>query len=221
MLIQFVTLFPEIFSGFIETGMMRKATEQAIVEFRIVNLRDFGIGVRKTLDDIPYGGGDGMVLRPEPVVQAIEYCKKQDEKASVVLPTPRGKKYNQSEANKIAQNGNGLIVVCPRYEGYDERIVAYVDELFSIGGYVLTGGDIPAMVIADSVVRLLPGVLGGESSVELESFQKDASLIEHAHYTRPREFRGKKVPEVLLSGDHKKIEDWRRRSSIRLQDDLK
>jgi tRNA (guanine37-N1)-methyltransferase len=213
MFIQFVTLFPEIFTGFISTGMMRKAYEQGVVKFQLVNLRDYGLGRRKTLDDIPYGGGDGMVLRAEPIVEAIEFCRARDKEAQVLLPTPRGKRFIQNEANGLAKSNRGLIIICPRYEGYDERIMMYIDQAYSVGDYVLTGGDIPAMAIADSVVRLLPGVLGGTTSVELESFQSDPKLIEHPHYTRPRSFRGHEVPEVLLSGDHKNIERWRQQHS--------
>jgi tRNA (guanine37-N1)-methyltransferase len=220
MLIQFVTLFPEMFSGFTETGMMRKAVEQKAVEFSLINLRDFGIGPRKSLDDIPYGGGDGMVLRPEPIVAAIEYCKNVDKEATILLPTPRGKKFLQREANNLAKNSKGLIIICPRYEGYDERIVPYIDKSYSVGEFVLTGGDIPAMAIADSVVRLLPGVLGGESSAELESFQVSSDIVEHPHYTRPRNFRGEEVPEVLFSGNHKKIQAWRQQSSINVRDNM-
>lgn len=151
-----------------------------------------------------------MVLMPEPAIKAIEYAKEQSPSALVILPTPRGKLYKQSDAKRIAKSGQDLIIFCPRYEGYDERIVDLVDEQICIGNYILTGGEIPAMIITDSVVRLLPGVLGGETSAEKESFQEDDVTIEHPQYTRPEEFRGKKVPKVLLSGHHAEIEKWRK-----------
>lgn len=190
-------------------SMLWKAQEKGAVEFVLINLRDFGIGPRKQVDDEPYGGGDGMVLRPEPIVAAIEHAKKLSPDALVMLPTPRGKLYKQSTAKKLAAEQHDLIIVCPRYEGYDERVTQYIDEQVCIGNYVLTGGELPALIVADSVVRLLPGVLGGETSAEKESFQDDDKSIEHAHYTRPEDFRGAKVPDVLLSGHHAEIEKWR------------
>ncbi len=192
--------------------MMHKAQEVGAVSFEFINIRDFGLGPRKQVDDTPYGGGDGMVLRPEPVVAAIECAKKKSPDALVILPTPRGATYKQSKAKQFAAGGQDLIIVCSRYEGYDERITDFVDEQISVGNYILTGGELPAMIIADSVVRLLPGVLGGETSAEKESFQNDDKSIEHPHFTRPEEFRGQKVPEVLLSGNHANIEKWRKES---------
>ncbi len=188
--------------------MLRKAKEKGLAEYSYINLRDFGFGVRKTVDDTPYGGGDGMLLMVEPLVAAIETAKKTDPTARVILPTPRGDTYKQSVAKRLAQE-EGLIIVCPRYEGYDERVTAWVDEQISIGNYVLTGGELPAMVIIDSVVRLIPGVLGGEQSAEIESFQADDLSVEFPQYTRPEEFRSKQVPKVLLSGNHAEIEKWR------------
>lgn len=200
-----------MFEGILNASMLRKAQEIGAVQFEYVNLRDFGLGTRKQVDDVPYGGGDGMVLRPEPVVAAIEYAKQKSTDALVILPTPRGEMYKQSTAKKLAAGKQDLIFVCPRYEGYDERIVNYIDMQFCVGNYVLTGGELPAMTIIDSVVRLLPGVLGGETSAENESFQADDRSIEHAQYTRPEEFRGKTVPKVLLSGHHAEIEKWRKK----------
>ena len=147
-------------------SMLWKAQQQKAVQFELINLRDFGIGPRKQVDDEPYGGGDGMVLRPEPIVAAIEHAKKSSPDAVVVLPTPRGKLYKQSTAKKWAAANKDIIIVCPRYEGYDERATKFIDEQVCIGNYVLTGGELPALIIADSVVRLLPGVLGGETSAE-------------------------------------------------------
>ena len=162
---------------------------------------------------MPYGGGDGMLLMIEPMVAAVEYAKQQDPTAKVYLPTPRGKLYKQSHAKAIAASNEGMIIICPRYEGYDERVVDWVDEQYCIGNYVLTGGEIPAMVLVDSVVRLLPGVLGGDTSVEIESFQQDDENIEFPQYTRPETFRDTTVPEVLLSGHHANIEKWKQENS--------
>lgn len=215
MKIQIITLFPEMFEGVFGNSMLWKAADRGIVEYELINLRDFGLGARKQVDDTPYGGGDGMLLKPEPLVAAIEAAKKTDPAASVILPSPRGKKYKQSDAKRLAANGKGLILICPRYEGYDERVVKWVDESFCIGSYVLTGGELPAMVVVDSVVRLLPGVLGGETSAEVESFQKDDMNVEFPQYTRPEDFRGLKVPDVLLSGHHGEIEQWRQAQSQR------
>lgn len=210
MKIQVITLFPETIEPYLKASMLWKASERGIVEFELLNLRDFGLGNRKTVDDTPYGGGDGMLLKPEPVVAAIEFAKKNDPNALVLLPTPRGKMYKQSDAKRLAANTKGLIIVCPRYEGYDERITNWVDEQICIGNYVLTGGELPAMTIIDSVVRLLPGVLGGDTSAEVESFQQDDITIEYPQYTRPVEFRSYKVPEVLQNGNHSEIAKWRR-----------
>lgn len=209
MKIQIITLFPEMFEGVLGNSMLWKASDRGIVEYSCINLREFGLGPRRQVDDTPYGGGDGMLLKPEPVVAAIELARQNDPEALVLLPTPRGKVYRQSDAKELAAAGHGLIIVCPRYEGYDERIVAYVDRLYCMGNYVLTGGELPAMTMIDSVVRLLPGVLGGELSAEIESFQEDDENIEFPQYTRPEEFRGEKVPAVLLNGHHAEIAKWR------------
>lgn len=192
--------------------MLRKAQKSKLVQYELIKLRDFGIGPRKQVDDTPYGGGDGMVLRIEPLVEAIKRAKfkLQTSNFKVVLMTPRGKKFNQAKAKQLAKLDN-LILVCGRYEGYDERVTKFVDERISIGDYVLTGGELPAMVVIDAVTRLLPGVLGGATSAELESFSQPG-VIEYPHYTRPEVFRGLKVPNVLLSGDHAKIETWRRKN---------
>lgn len=208
--IQIISLFPEMFDGVMNNSMMWKAQDQNAFNISYLNLRNYGIGPRKQVDDTPYGGGDGMLLKPEPLVLAIEDAKKNDPEALVLLPTPRGKVYKQSDAKSLAGRGKGLILVCPRYEGYDERITKWVDEQFCIGNYVLTGGELPAMVLIDSVVRLLPGVLGGENSVDIESFQDDDQTIEFPQYTRPENFRDMYVPEILLSGHHAEIEKWRK-----------
>jgi len=208
--IQIVTLFPEMFEGVLGSSMLWKATDRGIAHYSYINLREFGLGPRKQVDDTPYGGGDGMLLKVEPLVAAIEVAKQNDPTATVILPTPRGKTYKQSEAKELAAADNGLIIVCPRYEGYDERVTQWVDRQYSIGSYVLTGGELPAMIIIDSIVRLLPGVLGGEMSTEIESYQDDDENIEFPQYTRPETFRDLRVPDVLLAGHHAEIDKWRK-----------
>lgn len=214
--IQIITLFPEMFDGVLNTSMLWKAQDVGAVEFRFINLRDFGLGPRKQVDDTPYGGGDGMLLKPEPLFAAIEAAKQNDPTAKVLLMTPRGQRWKQATAQAWAEEDRGLIFVCGRYEGYDERILALIDEQVSVGDYVLTGGELPAMTIIDSVVRLLPGVLGGETSAEIESFS-DGETLEFPQYTRPEEFRGMKVPEILLSGNHAAIAKWRADNSIKAE----
>jgi tRNA (guanine37-N1)-methyltransferase len=208
MKIQIITLFPEMLPPVLETSMLFKAKDKGITEYSYINLRDYGLGPRKTVDDTPYGGGDGMLLKPEPLFAAVESAKQKDPKASVILMTPRGERLHQPLVQKIAKEYAGMIIICARYEGYDERITSIVDKEISIGDYVLTGGELPAMVLVDSVVRLLPGVLGGENSAEIESFS-DGKTLEFPQYTRPEEFKGMKVPAVLLSGNHAKIAKWR------------
>lgn len=214
--IQVISLFPEMFDGVLNTSMMLKAQKQNIVDFNVINLRDFGLGPRKQVDDTPYGGGDGMLLKPEPLYSAVEHAKSQDKTAKVILMTPRGERWQQKQASTTALGQEGLIFICGRYEGYDERIVNLVDDQISLGDFVLTGGEIPAMAVIDSIVRLIPGVLGGEKSAEIESFSGDGSTLEFPQYTRPEEFRGMRVPEVLLSGNHKEIATWREKNSIKL-----
>jgi tRNA (guanine37-N1)-methyltransferase len=210
--IQIISLFPEMFAGVLDTSMLWKAQQQKAVEFKLINLRDFGLGPRKQVDDTPYGGGDGMLLKPEPLFAAVEAAKKSDPSAKTVLLTPRGQRWGQSLARGWAKDNQGIVLVCGRYEGYDERITEIIDEQVSIGDYVLTGGELAAMVVVDSIVRLLPGVLGGENSAEIESFS-DGHTLEFPQYTRPEDFRGLKVPKVLLSGHHDEIGKWRRGQS--------
>jgi tRNA (guanine37-N1)-methyltransferase len=210
MKIQVITLFPEMFPGVLNASMLWKAQDKGAFEISYINLREFGNGPRKQVDDTPYGGGDGMLLKVDSLVSAIEQAKANDPEARVLLPTPRGKLYKQSDAKQLAADNKGLIIICPRYEGYDERVTKWVDEQYCIGNYVLTGGELPAMIIIDSVVRLLPGVLGGQASAEIESFQEDDVSIEFPQYTRPEIFRDMPVPEVLLSGHHAKIDKWRK-----------
>lgn len=215
MKIQIITLFPEMFPGVFGSSMLWKASKDGIVEYSCVNLRDFGLGPRRTVDDTPYGGGDGMLLMIGPLMAAVEAAKKNDPEAKVLLMTPRGNTWVQSKAKQYADAKNGLIIICGRYEGYDERVTSVVDEQISIGNYVLTGGEIPAMIVTDSVVRLLPGVLGGENSAEIESFVADDESVEAPQYTRPAEFNGMNVPEVLLNGHHGEIAKWREQNGRR------
>jgi tRNA (guanine37-N1)-methyltransferase len=205
--VDIITLFPDMFKGPFDMSMMWKAQDKQLAQIHFWDLREFGLGKRRTVDDTPYGGGDGMVLRPEPVVAAIEAARTQNPGAPVIALTPSGLKFDQAAARHLSI-GPGLILLAGHYEGFDERIMAYVDRQLSIGDYVLTGGELPAMVVTDAVIRLIPGVLGGEQSAHDESFS-DPSLLEYPHYTRPEEFRGDGVPEVLKSGHHAEIAKWR------------
>lgn len=209
MKIDVITLFPNMFSEVLGTSMLKKATDNGLAEFNIVDLREYGLGPRRQVDDTPYGGGDGMVLKPEPIFKAVEKLKTKNSK--VIFLSPAGETYKQSKAQELSKEKH-LILVCGRYEGFDERVFSLADYTISIGNYVLTGGEIPAMVVVDSVVRLIPGVLGGETSATEESFSDDKS-IEYPHYTRPEEFRDMRVPDVLLSGNHGEIEEWRKQQS--------
>ena len=272
-----ITLFPEALQPYLESSMLFKAQERGIIAVEYVNLRDFGLGPHKSVDDTPYGGGDGMLLRPEPVFAAVESIKAQSPEAKVFLPTPVGQTWNQAlarefagiasenasqtslealeasiaqksrttaltpknasegefetSAGKMAKNtsqnhdnpellaksepdsavmqaNRHYIIICPHYEGYDERIMTLVDYSISLGNYVLTGGELAALIMIDSITRLLPGVLGGATSAQIESFS-DGDNLEFPQYTKPAEFRGMKVPEVLLSGHHGKVAEWR------------
>ena len=192
---------------------MWKASDKGVAEFNFVDLRDFGLGPHKSVDDTPYGGGDGMLLRCEPVFAAIEKVKQEDPTAKVILPTPAGRIWSQQIVREFAekietQAETHFIILCPHYEGYDERILTIVDYQISLGQFVLTGGELPALIMIDSIVRVLPGVLGGENSAIIESFS-EGNTIEYPQYTKPAEFRGMKVPEILLSGHHAKIKEWR------------
>jgi tRNA (guanine37-N1)-methyltransferase len=214
--IQVITLFPEMFEGVLNNSMMWKAQNAGAAEFTMINLREFGLGPRRTVDDTPYGGGDGMLLKPEPLFAAVEQAKANDPSAKVLLMTPRGQRWKQAIAQSYADSDNGYIFICGRYEGYDERIVSLVDQQISVGDYVLTGGELPAMTIIDSIVRLIPGVLGGEASAEIESFS-DGETLEFPQYTRPADFRGMKVPAVLLNGNHAEIAKWRAENSFKAE----
>lgn len=215
MKIDVLSLFPEMFSGVFGQSILHKATEKSAVQYNVVNFRDYADNKHHTVDDYPYGGGAGMVLKPQPIFDAVEALKAQADSrnARVILLCPQGERYDQRKAEELAQEEH-LIFICGHYEGYDERIRDHVvtDEI-SIGDYVLTGGELGAMVVIDSVVRLLPEVLGNEESHKKDSFS--TGLLEHPHYTRPADFRGLKVPDVLLSGNHKLIEEWRNKEALR------
>jgi len=213
---QVITLFPEMFSGVFRNSMMWKAQKEGIVELSTIDLRDFGIGPRKQVDDTPYGGGDGMLLMIEPLWNAVMHAKMLDPSARVVLMTPKGMRWKQSTAKQWSNTDGGYIFICGRYEGYDDRILKLVDEQVSVGDYVLTGGELPAMTIIDSIVRLIPGVLGGAKSALIESFS-DGETLEFPQYTRPEEFNGIRVPDVLLSGHHGEIAKWRKQQSKKAQ----
>ncbi len=213
---QVITLFPDMFTGVFGSSMMWKAQKDEIVQLSTIDLRQFGLGPRKQVDDTPYGGGDGMLLMIEPLWKAVEQAKENDPSAKVLLMTPRGARWRQETAKQYAEAEHGYIFICGRYEGVDERIVELVDAQVSVGDYVLTGGELPAMTIIDSIVRLLPGVLGGETSAEIESFS-DGETLEFPQYTRPEEFNGLTVPGVLLSGHHGEIATWRAEQSRRAE----
>lgn len=213
-----ITLFPEMFDGVLNSSMLWKAQKDNLIQFELINLRDYGLGPRKQVDDTPYGGGDGMLLMPEPLFEAINEAKRNIPNAKVILMTPRGKSFKQKLAKEMADSSDGYIFVCGRYEGFDERVFEIADGAISIGDYVLTGGELPAMVIIDSITRLIPGVLGGENSALIESFS-DGETLEFPQYTRPSEYEGLKVPEVLLSGNHGEIAKWRKEYSIKKLND--
>ena len=206
-----------MFTGVFENSMMWKAQKDGIVELSTIDLRSYGLGPRRSVDDTPYGGGDGMLLMIEPLWNAVMAAKAQDPTAKVLLMTPRGDRWRQATAQSYADTECGYIFICGRYEGYDERILKLVDQEISVGDYVLTGGELPAMTIIDSIVRLMPGVLGGETSAEIESFS-DGETLEFPQYTRPVEFEGMKVPDVLLSGHHAEIQKWRQVNSKKITD---
>jgi len=209
-----ITIFPELFAGVLECGIIRRAAQSGLVDIRIVNLRDFTKDRHRSVDDRPYGGGEGMVFTPGPLFDAIESCRdpEGDPKGQVVLLTPQGKTWSQDLAAEFASIPH-LILVCGRYEGVDQRVIdSLVDREISIGDFILTGGEIPAMVVLDSVVRLIPGALGRLESAVNESFS--TGLLDYPQYTRPAEYRGQAVPEVLLSGDHARIEKWRKEKAL-------
>ena len=210
MKISILSLFPEMFNGFLNESIIKRAINSNIVNIEIINFRDYSKLSNKMVDDTPYGGGAGMVLRCEPIFDAIDEIK--TEESYVILMCPTGKTYNQKKANEL-KNKKHLIIICGHYEGFDERIKTLADEIISIGDFVLTGGEVPAMLICDSVIRLLDGVINNDS-LENESFNDN--LLDYPVYTKPYEYRGMKVPDILLSGNHKKIDEYRQSERIRV-----
>ncbi len=209
-----ISVFPELFTGVLECGIIRRARQSGLADVRLVNLRDFARDRHRSVDDRPYGGGEGMVFMPGPLFEAIESCRKSGEegKGRVVLLSPQGKTWSQDLAAEYCTIPH-LILVCGRYEGVDQRVIDHlVDQEISIGDFVLTGGEIPAMVLLDSIVRLIPGALGCRESALNESFS--SGLLDYPQYTRPAEYRGHAVPEVLLSGDHARIAEWRKEQAL-------
>ena len=209
-----ITIFPELFEGVLECGIIRRARLSQILDVRMINLRDFTSDKHRTVDDRPYGGGEGMVLMPGPIFEAVEFCRGQEIGAGtqVILLSPQGRLWSQELALEFATIPHAILI-CGRYEGVDQRVVdSLVDREISIGDFILTGGEIPAMIVLDSVVRLLPGALGNKDSCLNESFC--TGLLDYPQYTRPAEFRGLSVPEVLLSGDHARVDRWRKERAL-------
>ncbi|MBC5635940.1 tRNA (guanosine(37)-N1)-methyltransferase TrmD [Ornithinibacillus sp. BX22] len=214
MQIDILTLFPEMIESVFNTSILKKAQEKEKFHYNLINFRDYTENKHNKVDDYPYGGGAGMVLSPQPIFDAVEAATKDKvAKPRVVLMCPQGERYTQKKAEELAKEEH-LVIICGHYEGYDERIREHlVTDEISIGDYILTGGELGAMVVVDSVVRLLPDVLGNQESAPQDSYS--TGLLEHPHYTRPADFRGMKVPEVLTSGDHAKIEAWRKAESLK------
>lgn len=213
MRIDILTLFPEFFAGPLEVSIIGLARERGLVEFRPVNIRDFALDRHRVCDDTPYGGGPGMVMKPEPMAAAIESVRADDPQVRVVLMSPRGRPYRQSMARELAARPH-IALLCGHYKDIDERVRRLIDDDVSVGDYILSGGEPAALALIDSVVRLLPGAISDPESAERDSFE--SGLLDHPHYTRPEEFRGEKVPEVLRSGNHARIARWRRREALRL-----
>ncbi len=210
MKIDILTLFPEMFNGFLTESIIKRAIEKKKIKINIINFRDYTTDPHGKVDDTPFGGGAGMVLQIQPIYDALEHLKTKD--SHIILLTPTGTTFNQKKAEQLSQKKH-IIIICGHYEGFDDRIKLLVDEEISIGDFILTGGELPAMMISDAVIRLIDGVISKES-LESESFSKD--LLDYPVYTKPRDFKGMKVPEVLLSGNHKKIEEYRKQEQIRL-----
>ncbi len=210
-----LTLFPEMFSGYLTQSLLKLAIERSLVEIRLHNIRDYSRDKHKCVDDRPFGGGPGMVLKPEPVVEAVEDVQQTaDRPGHLILLSPQGKKLDQPLVEQLAQHSR-LLLLCGRYEGFDQRVSDILQpEEISVGDFILNGGEVAAMVVIDTLIRLVPGVLGDEHSNRLDSFSTGNRLLEHAQYTRPREYRGLKVPEVLVSGNHEEIAQWREASSL-------
>lgn len=209
-----LTLFPDIITAYLNESILKRVQERNLLEVKVYNIRDFASDRHKIVDDYPFGGGAGMVIKPEPLFKAIDYLKKDGAERRVILMSPQGEPFTQSMTKKFSREKQRLVFICGRYEGVDERVrTSLVDEEISVGDYVLTGGELAVLVIIDASARLIPGALGDERSVEEESFSW--GLLDYPHYTRPREFRGMRVPDVLISGNHKEIWLWRRKEALR------
>jgi tRNA (guanine37-N1)-methyltransferase len=213
-----LTIFPELIESYMGKSILNRAVQKGLAEVTVTNIRDFATDKHKCVDDYPYGGGPGMVMKPDPVFGALQYVRSRIKsgdctESHTIFLSPGGKVYTQALAHQLAESHKNIVIICGRYEGVDERICAHVDEEISIGDFVLTGGELAALVIIDSVVRLIPGVLGDERSFQEDSFS--SGLLDYPHYTRPPEFMGIPVPEVLLSGHHREIEKWRRKESLK------
>lgn len=209
-----ITIFPEIFDAYLAESILKRAIQKKLIEIKVHNLRDFTRDRHKTVDDYTYGGGPGMVMKPEPFFNAIESIKTNGVERFTIMLSPQGKVFNHDMALSLSKERRRLLFICGRYEAIDERVREnLVDEEISIGDYILTGGELPALVIIDGIVRLIPGALGDERSKEEESFTW--GILDYPHYTRPPEYRGLRVPDVLLSGNHKEIAKWRRKEALR------
>jgi tRNA (guanine37-N1)-methyltransferase len=211
MRIDLLTLFPEFFRSPLGQSMLQQAQIRGAAEFRVLNLRDYTTDRHQVTDDRPYGGGPGMVMQIEPLVAAIRAVRGEDPQVRILLLSPQGPLFTQDRARELAALPH-LLLICGHYEGVDERLKYYIDGMLSIGDYILTGGEIPALAVLDAVTRLLPGVLGGEGAAADDSFQ--TGLLEYPQYTRPRDFEGHRVPQVLLEGDHRRIREWRRQQAL-------
>ncbi len=212
MRIDLLTLFPEFFRSPLAESMLQQAQLRGAAQFRVLNLRDYTTDRHQVTDDHPYGGGPGMVMQIAPLVAAIRAAREEDPQVCILLLSPQGPVFTQEKAGELAALPH-LLLICGHYEGVDERLKYYIDGMLSIGDYILTGGEIPALAVLDAVTRLLPGVLGGEGAAAEDSFQ--TGLLEYPHYTRPRDFEGHRVPQVLLEGDHRRIREWRRQQALR------
>jgi tRNA (guanine37-N1)-methyltransferase len=210
MRIEYLSIFPEIFKGILETGLIRQATERRLLQVHVHDLRNYTQDKHRTVDDVPYGGGPGMVFKPEPIFEAIESLGRQN--SIVILPSPQGQLFDQAMAEQLALSER-LIFICGRYEGIDERVCEQlVDREISIGDFVTMGGELPALIMTEAIIRFVPGIIGKQDSVIADSFQQ--SVLDFPHYTRPENFRGSKVPDVLLSGNHEEIRKWRRKMAL-------
>ncbi len=217
MKVYILTIFPELFTCYLDHGLVKKAQEKGLVEFSVINYRDFTTDTHRTVDDIPYGGGAGMVIKPEPVIKAFMSIPGEDRaKAAKIVPSARGKLFTQKDAQALSEKPV-LIFFTARYKGFDQRIPEIMGaEEFSIGDYVVQGGELPAMVMLDAILRLIPGFMGDRDSAQTDSFSPEVQILSAPDYTRPREFMGKQVPEVLLSGNHAQIARWKRKQALRL-----